>query len=151
MAELYTNDAIISFLEQRDFQHFVFRNGRAYINSEEADEIVIEAPDGRIPDERIPTVIKVLTHFHTYIGKAHSYLEHFDLKNDPQFPRDLSQGFEIYGLYFGAFSCGDDPEPVTNADGMTITFKAAGEYFPLKITVKFIGAQQIAAEEWLDA
>ena len=141
MAELYTNDAIISFLEQRDFQHFVFRNGRAYINSEEADEIVIEAPDGRIPDERIPTVIKVLTHFHTYIWKAHSYLGHFDLKNDPHFPRDLSQGFEIY----------DDPEPVTNADGMTITFKAAGEYFPLKFTVKFIGAQQIAAEEWVDS
>ena len=150
MAELFYNIEIISFLEKRNFEHFVFRNGCAYINSHEADEIIIEAPDNQIPDERIQYVIDVLYHFDECVRKAHGWLEHISLKNDKWYPHALDQGFEVYGLFFGTFMYGHEPDPVTN--GFTLSFQAAGEYFPCKFTVKFCrnDMHPFAVEEWLE-
>ena len=53
-------------------------------------------------------------------------------------------------MYFGTYTYGHEPEPVTN--GFTLSFKAAGEYFPCKFTVKFCrnDMHPFAVEEWLE-
>lgn len=100
--------------------------------------------------ERIPYIIDVLYHFDKCIQKAHGWLEHISLKNDKWYPHALDQGFAVYGMYFGTYTYGHDPDPVTN--GFTLSFKAAGEYFPCIFTVKFCRSDMhpFAVEEWLE-
>lgn len=100
--------------------------------------------------ERIPYIIDVLYHFDKCIQKAHGWLEHISLKNDKWYPHALDQGFAVYGMYCGTYTYGHDPDPVTN--GFTLSFKAAGEYFPCIFTVKFCRSDMhpFAVEEWLE-
>ncbi len=125
---------IICLLGNRNYADLEFRNGCAYVYSREAGEIVIEAPEGHIPDEAAKRAADVLEHLDACTEQAQSLLG--DVKIDLEaYPHALDKGFRIYGIYFGHYSWGDSDDPVTE-DGFVMTFTTA-EYYPLDFTVKF--------------
>lgn len=144
----YSFPEIITFLETRNYEHFSFHNGYAYILSSEAEEFLIEVPDGRIPDETTALVTDVYNHLDHCVMMAHKWLEHFYLKNDKWFPNALDRGFEIGGFYFGRYMYGNTPAPQTY--GFTITFCTKNDY-PCRFTVKFHpNLHPFAVEEWVE-
>ena len=149
MGNVFSVNEIISFLENRTFDAFRFQDGCASIDSHEAGEILIEAPDGIIAENRRKYVTDMLHHLDKCIKRAHLWLEHFYLKRDQWYPDALDQGFAVCGMYFGTYTYGHDPEPVTN--GFTLSFRTVA-YFPCIFTVKFSGddIQPFAVEEWLE-
>ncbi len=136
---------IICLLGNRNFADFEFRNGCAYVYSREAGEIVIEAPDGQIPDILVGDVIKTLEHLDECIHKGHLWLK--DAKIDlERYPHALDKGFAVYGMYFGNCFWNDDLFP--NGIGFTMTFTTV-ESYPLDFTVKFFSDRHpIALEVW---
>ena len=125
---------IICLLGNRNFADFEFRNGCAYVYSREAGELVIEAPDGHIPDGLAKRAVDVLDRLDEYTEKAQSLLG--DVKIDLEtYPHALDKGFRIYGIYFGHYSWGDSDDPVTE-EGFAMTFTTVG-FYPLDFTVKF--------------
>ena len=145
---VFSKNEIVSFLKKSDYESFDFRNGYAYIYSHEADEMIIEAPDGVIPEDTSECLIEVLNDLDQCIRKAQERIEHFGLKNDKMFPHAPDKGFEVYGMYFGKLTCGHDPEPVTN--GFSISLRTV-EYYPCVFTVKFFrnDRHSFAVEEWV--
>ena len=148
MPHVYSKKEIVSFLKNRNYENFDFCNGYAYIYSHEADEIIIEAPNGDIPNNTSECMIEVLNDLDECIRKAQERLERFDLKNDKIFPHALDKGFEVYGMYFGRLNFGHDPEPSGN--GFYISLRTI-EYYPCVFTVKFFRNDRhpVAVEEWV--
>ena len=85
MAETFYNIEIISFLKARNFEHFVFRDGCAYIYSHEADEIIIEANGNDISTEIANRLITVLEYLDEFIEDAYNRIRTLDLNNDELF------------------------------------------------------------------
>lgn len=142
----YSLPEIINFLKNKNLEKFYIGNNYASIYSHKVDEIVIEAPDDKISDEKITFAIEVLKHLDECVRKAYRWLEHFNLKNDRWYPDALDKGFEISGLYFGRYACGHN----YNDDGFTISFSTKN-YYPCGFTVKFHkNMHPFAVEEWVE-
>ena len=97
MERVFSVSEIISFLEKKTYDAFTFRDGCAYIVSQEAGEIIIEASSSLIAEERRKYVIDMLNNLHRCIRKAHLWLEHFYLKRDEWYPDAPDKGFEVCG------------------------------------------------------
>ena len=124
---------IICLLGNRNYEDFDFRNGCAYVYSREAGEIVIEAPDGQIPDQTANQMLDVLNNLNDCTEKAHRLLK--DVKIDLEaYPHALDKGFAVCGIYFGHFRWGHGNHPDEN--GFVMTFTTV-EYYPLDFSVKF--------------
>lgn len=146
MPDVYTLPKVINILKNRNFEKFYIGNDYASIYSYKVDEIIIEAPDNKIPDEKVTLAIEVLKHLDECVSNAHQWLEHFNLKNDRWYPDALDKGFEIIGLYFGRYAYG----PNYNDDGFTISFRTKN-YYPCGFTVKFFkNMHPFAVEEWVE-
>lgn len=61
--------------EKKTYDAFTFRDGCAYIVSQEAGEIIIEASGSLIAEERRKYVIDMLNNLHRCIRKAHLWLK----------------------------------------------------------------------------
>ena len=64
MERVFSVSEIISFLEKKTYDAFTFRDGCAYIVSQEAGEIIIEASGSLIAEERRKYVIDMLNNLH---------------------------------------------------------------------------------------
>ncbi|MDE6729473.1 MAG: hypothetical protein K2J71_01695 [Oscillospiraceae bacterium] len=148
MADSYSLPKIIKFLENRNFEKFYIAQDYASIYAHEVDEIIIEAPDNKIPDEKITFVIEVLKHLNECVSKAYLWLEHFNLKNDRWYPNALDDGFEISGIYFGKYGYGHR-HMMSFTDGFTISF-CTKNYYPCEFTIKFHkNMHPFSVEEWV--
>ena len=157
VAECFYNIEIISFLKARNFEHFVFRDGCAYIYSHEADEIIIEATDNEISPEIANRLITVLEYLDEFIEDAYNRIRTLDLNNDELFygkkwfPQELEKVFEVFGINIGNTGFENEPKKRYEkycrednhkkvTEGFSITFmtnyQTAG-YYPLHFTVKF--------------
>ena len=155
VAGLFYNIEIISFLKARNFEHFVFRDGCAYIYSHEADEIIIEATDNEISPEIANRLITVLEYLDEFIEDAYNWIRTLDLNSDEWFygkkwfPQELDKVFEVFGINIG--NTGNEPQTRVEkycrednhkkvTEGFSISFvtnyQTAG-YYPLLFTVKF--------------
>ncbi|MBR3044285.1 MAG: hypothetical protein IKI45_07370 [Oscillospiraceae bacterium] len=157
MTEVFYNIEIISFLKAKNFAHFIFRDGCAYIYSHEAGEIIIEATDHDISTEIADRLITVLEYLDEFIEDAYNRIRTLDLNSDEYFygkkwfPQELEKVFEVFGIDIG--NTGSENEPKKRfekycredhhkkvAEGFSITFmtkyQTAG-YYPLHFTVKF--------------
>ena len=99
--------------------------------SREAGEIVIEAPDGQIPDQTANQMLDVLNNLNDCTEKAHRLLK--DVKIDlDTYPHALDKGFAVCGIYSGHFRRVHNPDE----NGFVMTFTTV-EYYPLDFSVKF--------------
>ena len=157
MTELFYNAEIISFLKARNFSHFIFSEGCAYIYSHEADEIIMEAADNAVPAEIADRLIDVLELLDECIEEAYEWIRLLDLNSDEWFygkkwfPHALEKIFVVYGIRIGNTGWENEPKKRIEkycredhqkkvTEGFSITFmtdyRTAG-YYPLHFTVKY--------------
>ena len=149
MGKAFSLKEIISLIESKDYKDFEFYEGCAHIGCLETEMFSAEAPDNEIPGEALGYIKNVADDLDSCIRKALGWLEHFSLKNDKWYPDALDKGFKVCCIYFGKYTYGHDPEPVTN--GFALSFRAVG-YYPCLFTVKFCRSDKhpFAVEEWLE-
>ncbi len=148
MRKAFSLNEIISLIKKKDYKDFEFYDGCAHINCLETEMFILEAPDNEVPIEKLEYIADVVNDLDNCIRKALGWLEHFSLKKDKWYPDALDKGFKVCCIYFGNYTYGHDPEPVTN--GFALSFRTV-EYFPCLFTVKFCRSDKhpFAVEEWL--
>ncbi len=164
MYEFNFMEDVIAFLQNRDLSHFRFEHGRACMDiySEGSDPIRLcaDAPDGTLPEETVSRMLDVLNNLDACIRKAYGWLNNLNINDKlfahlyPKwFPGEMDQIYEkeltLYGIRFGKFRWGHDPNPVT--DGFTISFMNDAGWWAWVYDVKFVYGNMlpIAVERWI--
>ena len=164
MYEFNFMEDVITFLKNRDLSHFRFQGGKAYLDiySENSDAVKLcaDAPDGTIPEETVSRMLDVLNDPDACIRKAYGWLNNLNVNDKlfahlyPKwFPGEMDQIYEkeltLYGIRFGKFRWGHDPNPVI--DGFTISLMDDHGGWAHIYTVKFVykDMRPIAAERWI--
>ncbi len=130
---------IIDLILNKRYEDFAFRDGYAHILTRQAGEIIIEAPDGQIPNQTRATVIEVLNRLDQCRKKAYGWIGKF--RGGPAF----ANGFRLCGICFGQFLHHDSSY---TSDGFTMTFEPNASS-PFRYTVKFFSNRHpIEVEEW---